>query len=118
METYKASVEALRKEANVTPADFVLRNAVGKAYLFIKGGWIVNKGRDEQRRFERVGFLVERRDDGQIRILSVLPECSGLFGPETRTFCDPGKNYEGLHYPLRQMLRMLYAVFQTLNGAR
>jgi hypothetical protein len=105
---------ALRTKQTVEPAAWLLREAAGTTFLFLKKredgpAWSFNK-----KDYNRVFFLATRREDGTIAVTGYLKENHELFAG-CQEFTAPGEKFNGLPSPAREILRKLVAVFNALE---
>lgn len=106
-----AEREELRSKATLSPEEF-FEGKIGIAFVdFGTKPYIVRKkGDDGQIREEKVRgvfCLVERRDDGQIRV-SECPDRLKTFFGGCQDWASPAERFEGLDQPLRGFLRACY----------
>lgn len=67
-------------------------------------------------KFAYVSFLVERAEDGKIKVAEFPERLKGLFqNSKIMEFADPSDRFSGLGYPLAAMLRMAFGMAVTAN---
>lgn len=103
----RAARTAMEERATTSAADFVLRDMVGIAYVFVKT-W-----QTEARTFKGVCALVERNDSGELRVAE-CPEHLGELFSKCREFASP----ERVEYPLGQMLKKLSNVLSRAEARK
>jgi len=106
-----AEREALAAKATATSTEFFPEKAVGVAFVDYGKGTFDVKDRETGKvtSWWNVILLVERREDGQIRIVETPERLKGLFPESAFEWTDPGDKFSGLGYPLGPILRTEFA---------
>ena len=105
----KAEQESLKAGASMTIEDFVGSDTAGTAYNFIRE-W--REVRDKNAKVhKRIGVLVERNEDGEVRVSSCSEEHEELFA-NCREFAPS----ERVKYPLKQLLESAHRRAERGNG--
>lgn len=108
----KTEREAIKAQATpgLSGADVVLRRTAGKVVIFSRKPWVTGQG-PSTKEYQRPYFLLEVTAEGQFRVAACPKRLEELFA-NCREFAAPGEKFSGLAYPLSQMLRTLYGVFE------
>lgn len=106
-----AECKALAEKATASPMDWFLKNEPGITLVDLSeigNPWkFMDAGKDAVA--WRVAFLMERDEDGKIRIGEYPERLKDLFSnAKLLEFTDPKERFDGLQYPLSAMLKKVY----------
>lgn len=108
----EAECNALAEKATTSPMDWFIKNEPGITLVDLSEIGNPWKFRDAGKDAVawRVAFLVERDEDGKIRLGEYPERLKNLFGDaKLLEFTDPKERFAGLQYPLSAMLKVVYS---------
>jgi len=119
--------EKAKTNTTVNRSAFILGNVSGSCHLLltpdmlyplqrkrVQWAWEWKRetgGKKETLRFSVVSFIVERNETKQMRVAAFSPNIPAEFFASCTEFADPGEKFSGLAYPLAQLMRTFWTIY-------
>ena len=109
------AVKQEQEEKRAKEAEWLLDSKVGAVEIF----WQEWEDRQPGRpvvKYSPVKGVMERRQDGWIRLASYEPELEPLFGDKFKEWMNPEERFQRIPSPLGKLLRILYSAARAVRN--